>query len=94
MSWLAEKIENMIDGFIDTFIELGQDALEAMGLAQQWVDFWSALSAPLTTLKLYAPLADKLINFTIVGTCFASCIAIIGTLVVFKIVVKLIPTIY
>lgn len=94
MSWLAEKIEAMVDGFIDTFIELGQDALDAMGLTAKWDALSTAMMAPINILKGYAPLAHALIDFGVLNTCFSVCFSLIASLVLFKIVVKLIPTIY
>ena len=72
------------------FIDFGKDAMNAMGLD------WSALiNIPLLKEAFQlAPYTSYLIDWQVVLGAFTASFTLILSVVIFKIIVKLVPTIY
>ena len=67
-------------------------ALDSLGISDLWNDLLQ--TEAIGTLLSYAPLADKLVNWSVVSGVIAAEFAILIALVTFKIIVKAIPTVW
>jgi hypothetical protein len=90
--WLMDGIEEFFSSLLDGFIEMGMEALDSLGLLQMFNDLLA--TEPITVLLSYTPLINELISVSTVVAVFSTEFAIIATIVIFKIVVKLIPTVW
>ncbi len=79
VTWLAQL-----------FIDFGKTAMNAMGL-----DWTALLNIPLLQQAFsLAPYTSLLIDWTVVMGAFTASFTLILSIVIFKIIVKLVPTIY
>mgnify|MGYP001285661786 CR=1 FL=1 len=87
-----EGIESFFVDLVDDLSELAKDALDELGLREMFDQLLN--TAPIQTLLEYTPLINELLYLPIVASVFATEFAIILTLIIFKIVVKVIPTVW
>ena len=93
--WVLEGIEGIKQIFydlVDWFVEKGAEALDAIGIADSWNDITD--TTVIQDLLEYAPLADRLIYWDIITAITIAEMTILLAILSFKIVVKLIPTIW
>jgi hypothetical protein len=93
--WVLEGIEGIKQIFydlVDWFVEKGSDALDSIGIADEWEDILQ--TEIIEDLLAYAPLADKLIYWDVITLITVAEMTILIGILSFKIVVKLIPTIW
>jgi len=93
--WVLEGIEGIKQIFydlVDWFVEKGADALDSIGIADEWEDILQ--TEIIADLLAYAPLADKLIYWDVITLITVAEMTILLGILSFKIVVKLIPTIW
>lgn len=87
-----QGIEDFFTDLVDTLIGYGKDALDELGIREMFNDLLN--TEPIQVLLDYVPLVNELLHLQIVAHVFATEFAILLTLVLFKIVVKVIPTIW
>jgi hypothetical protein len=92
--WLADKLTEWTEDFIDALVDLGADALTNLGVTQFFADMTQSFQSQWTLMLPYVGFAGKLVDVTVLATCFGLSFSILSAIVIFKIVVKLIPTIY
>jgi hypothetical protein len=93
--WVSDAIDSIKEIFydiVDFFVDMASQALQSIGLAQAWDDLLA--TGAIQTLLSYAPLADKLISWEIITAVTVAEMTILLGLVTFKVVVKMIPTIW
>lgn len=87
-----EGIESFFTDLVDSFLELAKSAVDELGLRPMFEELVN--TAPMQTLFEYTPLINTLLHVEIVAVVLATEFAIILTLIIFKIVVKIIPTVW
>jgi hypothetical protein len=93
--WVTDAIDSIKEIFfdiVDFFVEMGSQAMDAIGLAETWNTLLD--TGAIQTLLSYAPLADKLIMWDVITAVTVAEMTILLGIVAFKVVVKLIPTIW
>ena len=93
--WVTDAIEaikNIFYDIVDFFVEVASDAMSAVGLTDAWNSLMQ--TGAIQGLLTYAPLADKLIMWEVVSVVLIAEMTILLGLVAFKVVVKMIPTIW
>lgn len=88
MNGIEEFFSSLVDGFID----MGTSALQSLGLAEMFNSLLATES--IQVLLSYTPLINELISVSTVVAVFSTEFAIIATILIFKIVVKLIPMVW
>lgn len=89
---LIDSIKETFNSIVDIFVELASEALNELGLAQLWNDLLQ--TDIIGTLLTYAPLADRLIAWNIVTLVFAAEFSLLVSILTFKVVVKMIPSVW
>ncbi len=87
-----EGIESFFTDLVDSFLEVAKAAVDELGLRPMFEELVN--TAPMQTLFEYTPLINTLLYVEIVAVVLATEFAIILTLIIFKNVVKLIPTVW
>lgn len=93
--WVTDAIEaikNIFYDIVDFFVEMASDAMSAIGLTDAWESLLN--TGAIQGLLTYAPLADKLIMWEVVSAVLIAEMTILLGLVSFKVIVKLIPTVW
>ena len=93
--WVSDALEFIKGIFYDIviwFVDLASDAMVSVGLADTWNDLIQ--TEAIETLLTYAPLADKLIMWNVIQAVTLAEMTILLGIVSFKVVVKMIPTIW
>ena len=87
-----DAIKELFNDLLNTLVDLASGALTDLGIADLWNDLLQ--TDVINSLLTYAPLADKLIQWHVVTIIFTAEFAILISLVTFKVIVKLIPTVW
>ena len=93
--WVADlwsAFKGYIDGIADAFVSKASEQLEALGIADKWNDLIS--NSALEQLLTYAPYSHLLIDWDVVVFAFSTSFSLLTSIMIFKIIVKFIPTIY
>lgn len=95
MGWISdlwESFKELVNDISDTFVGLASSALTNLGISDLWSDLIN--TAPIQSLLTYAPYSELLIDWNIVMVVFTAEFSIILSVLIFKVIVKLIPTVY
>ena len=89
---IFESFKEFINDIAQVFIDLGTSAFDSMGISEQWNNLMNV--EMIQSLFSYAPYTDLLINWSVIVTSFTASFVIILSILIYKIIVKFIPTIY
>ena len=89
---LLDSLKDFINDIAQVFIDLGTSAFDSLGISDQWANLLNI--EIFQTLFSYAPYTNLLINWSVVVASFTASFVIILSILIFKIIVKFIPTIY
>jgi len=89
---IFESFKEFINDIAQVFIDLGTSAFDAMGISEQWANLMNV--EMIQSLFSYAPYTSLLINWPLIVASFTASFVIILSILIFKIIVKFIPTIY
>jgi len=89
---IFEGFKSFVNDIAQVFIDLGTSAFDAMGISEQWSNLMNL--EMIQSLFSYAPYTNLLINWSVVVSSFTASFVIILSILIFKIIVKFVPTIY
>jgi hypothetical protein len=89
---IYELFIEFINSLAQKFISYATEALDALGISEHWNDLLA--TDTIGSLLTYAPWASLLIDWNVILLTFSASFTIIISITLFKIIVKVIPTIY
>lgn len=89
---IFDSFIEFVNSLAQKFVNFATDALDSLGISEHWNDLLA--TDTIGALLTYAPWAELLIDWDTILLTFSASFTIIISITLFKIIVKLIPTIY
>ena len=94
LHWLFEKMGALVDWVIDFLINAGRALLYNLDLGDEFDELRNQVEFYASWIQAKSPIINVLIDIPIVMNSVNLAFSIMMTVLIFKITVKLIPTVY